>query len=311
MNRIELQEVHAALWARFENLLAHHRVPQSLLFVGVRDTSLLSLVNRLVAALLCEGESVPCGTCRACHLFLQGGHPDVCFVQEDGGTIKIDQIRSLQQDVYHTPQCGSRRVIVINSVNQMNLSAANALLKILEEPPSHTQFVLVADHVSGVPATILSRCQRYNVPSPSLMGTWTDYLALGQHAPEGSARMALYQQREQWIATLSELIDGKVSPCAVAKQWATLAWTDILWFLYLITARAIQDNFFPGHDMQRTQFAQRLPCLQWFRQLDHIRMAMQQANQQIHLNETLALEVLLLGYTSFDTHSFHTGRKKH
>ena len=88
-------------------------------------------------------------------------HPDVEWIkpEKNGGAIKIDQIRELQNTAYLTPQRARYRLIVIEAADRMNTASANALLKILEEPAQHTVFILIAQQLSTVLPTILSRCQ--------------------------------------------------------------------------------------------------------------------------------------------------------
>lgn len=95
---------------------------------------------------------------------LAGIHPDVTLLEPDGGTIKVDTIRHLRADVFVLPNEADRKVCIILSADTMNLNAANALLKILEEPPQHACFILTANNPGAMPSTVLSRCIKLTLP---------------------------------------------------------------------------------------------------------------------------------------------------
>lgn len=276
---------HAPLWHRLQAVLENKRVPQAFLFIGLRHAQSLSLVNRLIACLICEnGSTIPCGYCKPCHLFSKHSHPDVLYVSPDANAsvIKIDQVRELQQTVYQTPQCGERRFIVINPADKLNHAAFNALLKILEEPPSHTTFILIAEQIANVPATIKSRCQHYTIPAPSLETAY---------ANDDSPRGLLFKQQRTFRLALEDVMHGRMSVCAQAMQWSKYDLSDVLWLLYWLTAQMITQgiNFaFQTGDLKQV--------MQLFYQLDKINVFMRNLQNNINLNQTLTLETLLLGY---------------
>lgn len=134
----------------------------------------LSLTLAQVA--LCKQPTAggPCGHCKACQLFLAGNHPDFYKVEADGNQIKVDQIRELCQRLTSTAQQGGKRVAVIKNCERLNVAAANALLKTLEEPGKETLLLLQTDTPSRLMATISSRCQRlhFNLPVASEVQQW-------------------------------------------------------------------------------------------------------------------------------------------
>ena len=101
----------------------------------------------------------PCSRCTSCIKVKGGIHPDLIEISPLGAFIKIEQIRRLQEQVKFSPLEGKRRVVVINQVERMHPSAANALLKLLEEPPTHTHLLLSSGSISILLPTIVSRCQ--------------------------------------------------------------------------------------------------------------------------------------------------------
>lgn len=275
---------HASLWSRLQAVLDNKRVPHAFLFSASEHTQSLHLVNRLIACLLCEnGSKIPCGHCKPCHLLVQQTHPDVLYVSHDAkaGAIKIDQIRELQQTVYQTPQCGENRLIVIHPADKLNTASANALLKILEEPPSHTIFILMAKQIDTLPATIRSRCQQYTIPALSFETTYS----------HDSPRGVLLKQQAAFRCALDDVMNGHLSPCVLATQWSKHALSDVLWLLYWLTAQMITQLL---ADVSQQYKQNRV--MQLFYQLDKINSLMRTLQQNISLNQTLAIEALLLGY---------------
>ena len=136
------------------------------LFAGPPGVGKTTLARRLAAALLCRGDSAPpCGTCRDCRLVATSHHADLLVIepQQVGGSsrqsLKADQVRELRSQLARTPVEGSRRVAIVRRFDEATVSAANTLLKTLEEPPPHVVIVLLADDPNQILPTIVSRCQ--------------------------------------------------------------------------------------------------------------------------------------------------------
>lgn len=161
---------HAREWALLNQQLEAGRLPHALLLVGRQHTGKSQLALALSRLLLCsqtEG-ALNCGKCHACELSASGGHGDFRWVTpgEKSRVIKIEQIRDMVRFSNKTAGFGLRKVIVLAPAESMNVNAFNALLKLLEEPASHTYIILVCDHMYGVPATIRSRCHILRLPTP-------------------------------------------------------------------------------------------------------------------------------------------------
>src|SRR5262249_11510749 len=134
------------------------------------------LARAFVARVLCRearGDAPACGRCRACEQHAAGSHPDfvaVSFELRDDGKLRteitVDQIRALSARFALTPEAGGYQIAAIDPADAMNQSAANALLKTLEEPSGDTLLLLVSDEPSHLPATIVSRCARVEVRFP-------------------------------------------------------------------------------------------------------------------------------------------------
>lgn len=119
-----------------------------------------TLARLIAAAMVCSGEGeLPCGTCPACKKALQGIHPDVITAGEGGKAISVGQARLLRADAYIRPNEAPRKVYILPNAQDMNASAQNALLKLLEEGPTYAAFLLLAENPGGVLTTIRSRCE--------------------------------------------------------------------------------------------------------------------------------------------------------
>lgn len=141
-------------------------LPHALLFQIQKDTGAETLIDQLAKGLICyEGNGLkPCNGCSNCKLWQDNqAHPDVFEVAKDDTVIRIDAIRALRERIYLTAHIGNqsnaRRVIIIRHLTRMNEASANALLKMLEEPPSNTYFLLETDKIDQLLPTIISRCQ--------------------------------------------------------------------------------------------------------------------------------------------------------
>lgn len=179
------------LWSALERDQLHH----ALLFEGPAHVGKHTVAIALAMAANCEAEPpVPCGICSSCKLVASGGHPDVLTISppEDRATptIGVDQVREIVRKVGYHRYSGKRRVVIVDPAEAMGPSAANALLKTLEEPPEGTGFILIATQASTLLPTILSRCQRvrFTAVSGDKIAAWLD--SRGVEDPHGVARIA-------------------------------------------------------------------------------------------------------------------------
>lgn len=142
---------------------------QGYLLSGAEGIGLSEFAMSMAEGLLCQTSPLQgCQNCVHCHQFAQATHPDFfqLTVLEDKKEISIDQIRALTDKIYTTSHQGGYKVALIEQVELLNVSAFNALLKTLEEPPAKTILILTSYQTSLLPATIISRCRKIAFASP-------------------------------------------------------------------------------------------------------------------------------------------------
>ncbi len=182
------------------NAMRNGRVAHAYLFLGKEGIGKELVALNLAKALNClRGSQDPCDECRSCLKVEHRNHPDVLLVEPQGQWIRIDQIRDLQRELSHRPYEGKRRVCILTDSDRMRQEAANALLKILEEPPLHTVIILLAANVDLIPPTIVSRCQR--IPF--------NPLSFERIAEVVRSRLALKREEAHILASLADGSLGK------------------------------------------------------------------------------------------------------
>ena len=167
VSKIEVYPWHSDHWENFLNSRRYNRLSHAILLSGPSGLGKISFANRMSCALVCDASDIkqqPCLQCEQCRLCDNFSHPDIFWLQPevDEKVIRVDAIRKLINKTTLKPQKNGRRIFVINSMDQLNKSGLNALLKTLEEPTSSCIFFLISSKPHVLPLTILSRCQKYN-----------------------------------------------------------------------------------------------------------------------------------------------------
>ncbi|MDP2398756.1 MAG: DNA polymerase III subunit delta' [Burkholderiales bacterium] len=171
------------------------QLPHALLIKGPQGIGKKDFGQSLAAALLCENpgpQGTACGNCSSCNWLASGAHPDFRVLSpatesdqeaevEEGARkakvspwITIEQVRELHDFIHVSSHRGGRKVILICPAEALNVNAANALLKNLEEPPAHTHFILISHRPHHLPPTIISRCRQLSLgqPDPEVALEW-------------------------------------------------------------------------------------------------------------------------------------------
>ncbi|MFO8073048.1 MAG: DNA polymerase III subunit gamma/tau [Polyangia bacterium] len=210
------------------NAIEMDRVAHAFLFSGVRGVGKTSLARILAKALNCEHGPTPrpCGECGSCRTIADGGAVDV--IEIDGASNNsVDDIRELRETVPYRPALGRYKIYVIDEVHMLSASAFNALLKTLEEPPPHVKFIFATTEPHKIPATILSRCQRYDfrrISTPAVVERVRAILDSEEIEADEEALAIIGREAEGSMRDALSLLDqvlaagtGKLSGTAVSE----------------------------------------------------------------------------------------------
>lgn len=305
----------------WQHLLANKKLPHALLLTGPEGLGKKHFALTLSHALLCGQTNAPCGNCRACHLIKAGSHSNLLIVEpaEPGQMIKIDQIRAAIHFANETALQSGNKFIIINPASSMNINAANALLKTLEEPAADTLFILVAHSISRLPATITSRCQKiiFKKPAEQEAMDWLRarikkpdqelklLLNLSSGSPIKAAELSeteLLQLRHDLYQGLQNLILKKSSPIQLAaplqdKNSIDLLNLILLWLRDLLSFKLTSGqspliNFDLQNDFSRLHtLVSQQKILLW---LDEVQKNLSYCLNSLNLNKQLLLEKLFV-----------------
>ncbi len=140
------------------------REPHALILSGIRGVGKTTFARLYAKALNCEKgpTPTPCSTCESCRMIARGSHEDV--VEIDGASNNgVDEVRRLQETLHYVPQRSAFKIYILDEVHMLSVSAFNALLKSLEEPPPHVVFIFATTELSKIPDTVLGRCQIFHL----------------------------------------------------------------------------------------------------------------------------------------------------
>ena len=188
---------------------ASGRSSHAYLFLGGAGAGKRLIANTFAKALQCEGEKRPCDSCKSCHAFNHGNHPDVIYFQplKNGKTYTIEDVREqLLETVDLKPFQYEKKIYIIEKADTLNIQSQNALLKTLEEPPAHAVFLLLAERAEAFLPTILSRVVVMKI-RPLSAETIADSLMQAGHLAEESHILSAYAQGR--IGQALELVEDE------------------------------------------------------------------------------------------------------
>lgn len=239
---------------RFDQLTKQpHQVAHAHIVEGADLNKVVESCLRFTSLMLCSkralDDDTPCGHCQSCHLFSANNHPDLLSIGKEGLSVGVDEVRSIATFFSQKPHIAGRQIVLIYNADKMTESAANAVLKTLEEPTDNSFILLMSENRHNHVATILSRCQvwaidiDHNVDLKSKFSEIPDYVVgfaagveskLVRWREEGDIEhfTAMYQTFIQWLkgqASADEFVE-------VAAKHAELN----AFLLYLIERRIRQ-----------------------------------------------------------------------
>ncbi|MFU6988104.1 DNA polymerase III subunit delta' [Pseudomonas paraeruginosa] len=227
-----------ALWSQLGGRARH---AHAYLLYGPAGIGKRALAEHWAAQLLCQRPAAAgaCGECKACQLLAAGTHPDyfVLEPEEAEKPIRVDQVRDLVGFVVQTAQLGGRKVVLLEPAEAMNVNAANALLKSLEEPSGDTVLLLISHQPSRLLPTIKSRCVQQACPLPGAAASleWLaralpdepaealeELLVLSGGSPLTAQRLygqGVREQRAQVVDGVKKLLKQQIAASQLAESW--------------------------------------------------------------------------------------------
>ena len=330
---------HRQAWS--ELLARRAALPHALLFTGHEGIGKLDFVRALAQSLACESPAVDgaaCDDCRSCRWFAADSHPDYREIRpealrattgegEEGSAadgeaatskrkpsqdIRIEDVRGLQEFIFLTAHQGRGKTIVLYPAETLNVNAANALLKNLEEPPAGTRFMLVAHRAGNLPATIRSRCQQFVLPTPAgeiaerwlrEQGIAEPALSLAQTGNAPLLALAL-SEADYWRErkALLDGLSGRAEVLALAESLRDVQPSRLLgwlqrWSYDLLSLRSGGPvRFNPDYRQALARLAGTLRATELARY--HRTLLREQRVVNHPLNARLYIEQLLLNYTA-------------
>ena len=202
-----------------KNAITSGRIHHAFLFIGSRGIGKTTTARILAKALNClateEPTPEPCGTCSNCEAIAAGNSIDV--IEIDGASNNsVEDVRELRDNIRMVPTNARYKVYIIDEVHQLSIAAFNALLKTLEEPPPHAVFILATTEAHKIPATIVSRCQRYDfrrVPVPQIIELLRGILEKEGIAATDEALHAIARAAEGGIRDSESILDELITYC--------------------------------------------------------------------------------------------------
>ncbi len=320
-------------WQALRRQVDAGKLAHAVLISGVSGIGKLQFALAAKDFLLCERPTeFACGVCKSCTLLRAQTHADFITLQpeEEGKAIRVDQVRQLSQFVAQTAQRNGRKVVLLNPADALNINAANALLKSLEEPSADTHFLLLCAVPKRLPATIRSRCQMLTLtpPTPKLALAWLSEL-LGDTA-DAQRRLRLMRNRpcaalqanaehlqiQQAVgAGVLAVAQSRTALPAVAEQWSKLPLPLLLECLANYLADAARLALAPDAEAEidtdernaLLSIAHNIPVATLFKVYATVQNMLKKLHHGSNPNKLLAVEGILLELRTQRQHSLQIG----
>lgn len=315
---------HNKQWQIFRHAVTHSRLPHALLLVGIKGVGKTSFADCLMRSLLCANTTVNgfgCDSCHACRLISGKVHPNVLLIEPENDVIKVDQIRAINDFLSLTSLNGIYRIVVVNSSSTMNINAANALLKILEEPTPNSLLLLLTDN-ERLPMTIKSRCQRmtFTIPTTEDALTWLRQqsipkskekqiellLALAQGAPLQALKLIevdeTLQSRQAILNVFGQTKKEMIDPVQAARSLEGIDIKFVIdvglsWVLDLLRCQHDADASWisnPDWVAQLKTIAKKTARPQLIRLMNYLQQCRTVVMSNLNINKHLMLETIFL-----------------
>ncbi|MFM2484035.1 hypothetical protein [Celerinatantimonas yamalensis] len=302
-----------------EQQIIEQHLGQTLLFDYDEGGAAVEIANWTATRLLCQSDTTnkPCGYCHSCKMMSAHSHSDFYLLEPSAVSIGVDQVRALQEWAVQTPSHGRAKVTVISQVGKLTTAAANALLKVLEEPKAHSYFILLKPRQTALLATILSRSQRLiiHAPDPNQALGWLQQQL--PDTPNTLQQLALHwlndanqvcdflhadgaKQIEQFCQAFNTLIQqGNIEPLheQISTHRDQLQWLGQVLIDSMHTKLTTEQ--LAGPSVAHLDSLQLMGCYQQFVDLQ------QQLNTNVALNLSLQLYPLLLNLIETEEPSAH------
>ena len=297
-------------------------LPHAMLLTGPLDIGKCDFAIAAAAMILCEdGKESACGNCQACHWFTSNTHPDFFYLQAEqkGKAIKVDQVRELITKLSLTAY-KTYQVVIIEPAESMNIAAANALLKTLEEPPGKVIFFIVSSAPNLLSATIRSRCQqiKFSLPDKTIVKDWLHsqlscdhdaerlverLLTFADYLPLKARELAQNNQLEeqqQLFELLMNVMQGQLDPLMAAEKLKPVEFVTILFALYRLLIDCLKCQLhakslgLPIYTNQLQCISQQFNHEQLIELIDSVFELKRITNLKIAVNKQLQLEALFI-----------------
>jgi DNA polymerase-3 subunit delta' len=303
-------------------------LPHALLLVGIDGIGKRHFANKFANYVLCKNPQTDaeCGKCQDCHLFRANTHPDFLWVEPEapGKIINVEQIRAVVKRVNESTLTGGFRVIIINPATAMNINAANALLKTLEEPTPNTLIMLICNQGLRLPATVISRCQKviFTKPPHAQAVAWLReqldddkidpqlLLKLADGAPLKALfwlQEDLFSLRKELYQGLHALSQGDADPLALAVKWLDVDQCSLVdlvlsWLTDLLRYKLTSDEELLINSDYKNEIAKVSVSLlkdNLLAYIDHLQHTRSHLAAALNLNKQLMLEDLFIRWAEY------------